>query len=64
MDLPKLQCAFGFDEIETQTDESGFFFICRDCDYRNMLVNVGPDAVGRLQLVQRGDDRCPERDSP
>ncbi|TCG05193.1 hypothetical protein BZM27_35610 [Paraburkholderia steynii] len=47
---------FVFDEIEAQTDESGFFFICRDCDYRNRLVNVGPDATGRPQLIQRDDE--------
>jgi len=46
---------FPFDQVEVQTDEGEFFFICRDCDYRNKLVNVGLDAAGSPQLVQ-GDD--------
>ncbi len=45
-----------FDEVEAQTDERGFFFICRDCHYRNRLMNIGPDAAGRPQLVQRDDE--------
>ncbi|WP_201762812.1 hypothetical protein [Paraburkholderia hospita] len=56
MDLPKLQCTFSFDQVEAQADESGFFFVCRDCDYRNKLVNVGPDAAGRAQLIQHDDE--------
>jgi len=47
---------FSFNQVEAQTDESGFFFICRDCDYRNNLVNMGPDAAGRPQLIQRDDE--------
>ena len=43
---------FAFDEVESQIDEDGFFFICRGCDYRNKLVNIGPDATGCPQLVQ------------
>ncbi|AUT70749.1 hypothetical protein C2L64_20450 [Paraburkholderia hospita] len=46
---------FSFNQVEAQIDESGFFFICRDCDYRNNLVNMGPDAAGRPQLIQRDD---------
>jgi hypothetical protein len=64
VDLPKLQRAFVSMKSKPRPTKVDFFFICRDCDYRNMLVNVDPDAVGRLQVVQRGDDRCPERDSP
>ena len=47
---------FAFDEVEPQIDEEGFFFICRDCDYRNKLVDMGRDAAGRPQLVQRDDE--------
>ncbi|SEI28254.1 hypothetical protein SAMN05446935_4583 [Burkholderia sp. YR290] len=47
---------FSFDQVEAQTDESGFSFMRRNCDYRNNLVNVGPDAAGRPQLIQRDDE--------
>ncbi|SDR52702.1 hypothetical protein SAMN05445850_5526 [Paraburkholderia tuberum] len=44
---------FALGEIEPQIDEEGFFFICPGCDYRNKLVNIGPDVAGQPQLVQR-----------
>ena len=47
---------FSFDQVEVHADGSEFFFVCRDCDYRNKLVNVGPDATGSPQLVQRDDE--------
>ena len=47
---------FAFDEVEPQIDEEAFFFICSVCDYRNKLVNIGRDAAGQMQLVQRDDD--------
>jgi hypothetical protein len=46
---------FAFDEVEPQIDEEGFFFICLGCDYRNKLADIGRDAAGRPQLVQRDD---------
>ncbi|SDR62129.1 hypothetical protein [Paraburkholderia tuberum] len=47
---------FALGVIEPQIDEEGFFFICPDCDYRNKLVNIGREAAGRPQLVQRDDE--------
>ena len=47
---------FAFDEVEPQIDEGGFFFICLGCDYRNKLADIGRDAAGRPQLVQRDDE--------
>jgi hypothetical protein len=40
---------FAFDEVEAH------FFVCRACDYRNRLVNTGPDAAGRPRLIQRDE---------
>jgi hypothetical protein len=48
--------AFSFDEVEPQTDERGFFFICRGCDYRNKLVNIERDPAAGIQLVQSDDE--------
>jgi hypothetical protein len=46
---------FTFDQVEAQIDGGGYFFICPGCDYRNKLVNTGPDATGRPQFVQRDE---------
>ncbi|MGF6408642.1 hypothetical protein B0G69_0080 [Paraburkholderia sp. RAU2J] len=43
-------------EVEPKIDEDGLFFICPGCDYRNKLVNVGDEAEGRPQIVQRDDE--------
>ena len=41
--------------VEPEVDEQGFFFLCPACDYRNKLVDAGPDAMGRPKLVQTDD---------
>jgi hypothetical protein len=48
VDLPKLQCTF---PVRKKSAFVGLGF-----DHRNNLVNVGPDAAGRPQLIQRDDE--------
>jgi Zn finger protein HypA/HybF involved in hydrogenase expression len=47
--------SFEFARVEPEVDEQGFFFLCPACDYRNKLVDAGPDAMGRPKLVQTDD---------
>ncbi|CAE6819724.1 hypothetical protein [Paraburkholderia domus] len=44
--------SFDADHLEPEVDEEGFFFLCPACDYRNKLVDTGPDATGRPKLGQ------------
>ncbi|SFT75015.1 hypothetical protein SAMN05192563_1003423 [Paraburkholderia aspalathi] len=55
--------SFPFDRVEPEADKQGFFFLCPACDYRNQLVDSGPDAIGRPKLVQSDDGVSPDDQS-